>query len=407
MRKIDVVALLVSVVLTVSTRATQSFAAMRRGLALDTGTEVARSAYWDRFTPGFTALLRWFLGRLVVSARGHAPRLTGLLSDFTDVVVADSSVVQVHDDLARVWKGTRHSAPAALKVHTLVRAVTGELLRFQISPEAWGDNRAFRLGWWAKGMLFLFDLAYSSPSLWWRVHRLGGFFLTRLPTSYNPEIVEGLRRHRGGARPLPGRRLRAALVGMQRGVVDVRCRFRAHVHHYGTPTGRNIPQDFRVVGIRNPDTRRYHLYVTNLPPERLPAEHAGLLYRLRWEVETFYKSAKSGCGLHELPSRREHIVRALIYAALIRLTLAMQSMLAASAEQPNVRVNPLAWLRVWNQVVQTATRRLLANIFGPFTPELGMLARLAADPSRSRLPTRFRLLAVPSLECLGTRWHYS
>jgi hypothetical protein len=42
------------------------------------------------------------------------------------------------------------------------------------------------------------------------------------------------------------------------------------------------------------------------------------VYRLRWAVETFFKTAESGCALGELPNKDRHRVEALVCAALIR-----------------------------------------------------------------------------------------
>jgi putative transposase len=318
-RKIDAYALLLSVVLGVSTRGSQTLASIRRALELKTGIRVVRSAFWDRMTPQLEALVDWLLDLLMHNATAHPPEYQGVLSGFRDVIAVDATVIKVADELRSTWRGTRsNSRPAALKVHTWVRALTGELLKYRITPETYGDNRAFGVSHQERGALFLFDRGYCSPTLWHHVHRVGAYFLTPLPTDYDPVIQVEHRQHRGRARTLKDRKLHQALKGLKRTVVDVSAVFRIYVRKYRSRTGHNRQHLFRVVAIRNPNTGHYSCYVTNVPSERLPAEYIRNAYRLRWEGETYYKSAKSGSGMNELPSTKPHIVRTLVKAALIR-----------------------------------------------------------------------------------------
>lgn len=394
-RTVDPVALLFSVALLVCGRGGQTLAGMRKLLALRFGIVVARSTFWDRLTPAFEALVDWLLERLRSISAENRPIYTGLLRGFVDVVAVDSSVVGVHDSLSNVWKGTRRStAKAALKVHTFVRAVTGELLRYRITAEAHADCRAFAIGHWARGMLFLFDRGYSSASLWWRVHRVGGFFVTRLPGSYTPEVSTVNRRHRGRARGLAGRPLRQALEGLKRSLVDVTCDFRVHVRPYGKERGRWFNHPFRVVGVWDANKKAYALYVTNVPPERMSPADVAEVYRLRWEVETFYKTGKSGLGLNELPSTKPHIVRTLVKAALIRASIAMQAKCEADKNLPARQwINPQQWVRTWRLAAEALLCALLTGTRST-NPQVtwASLASLARDPNVNRPPTRWRCL---------------
>jgi IS4 transposase len=392
MRKIEPVAFLLATVLGICGRAGQSLAEMRRLFATKTGVRVARSAFWKRFTPAFEALVTWLLRRLEDRAERRRPKYNGLLARFRDVIVADATVVKVHDSLRSLWKGARsNSAPAAVKVHTRVRAITGELLRHRITAETCPDMRAFGVHWSDAGKLFLFDRGYPSASLWWRVHRVGGFFLTRLSGSYKPTIVRVNRTHRGRARKLVGLKLRDVTDGLRRKVIDVDCPFRVHVRGYGGGRGRYEHHDFRVVGLWNESSKSYHFYATNLRPEQMEPESLTDLYRLRWEVETFYKTSKSGLGLDELPTEQPHIVRTLIRAALVRASIAMQAKYEADKHVAHRRwVNPKMWTSVWSQVVNDLLGAVLLDASTPRSPEWPFLAALAVDDNKNRPPTRWR-----------------
>ena len=63
-----------------------------------------------------------------------------------------------------------------------------------------------------------------------------------------------------------------------------------------------------MIAVRHAQTGEYELYATNARPDKLPVKHVRATYRLRWVVETFFKLAKSGCGMSELPSSQESIV---------------------------------------------------------------------------------------------------
>ena len=391
-RKVDAYLFFCAVVLSAGGRCCRSIADLGAHLHLRTGIELARSAFWDRFSPAFEALVAWALDRLEHRAGSKVHRATGLLRGFADVVVADATVVAVHPLLKRLWPGTRRtSSPAAVKVHTRVRATSGELLSHRITKEAYGDVRAFGVTWADRAKLFLFDMAYSVPAVWRRIDRVGAFFVARLPASHCPIITTVLRRHRGRTRSLVGKSLHEATRGLKRSVVEVKCVFRSRVCAYaGRKRGRIASTPFRVVGLWDTTERSYHFYVTNLPRERLPAESVGELYRLRRQVELFYKTAKGGLGLGELRSTKPHIVRTCISAALIRASVATQAACEVSCFVPKERwIGMVKWTKAWRRALE----EILPRRRGWRAPRITWrsLARLAMDPNRTRPPTRWRL----------------
>ncbi len=397
-RKVDAAVFVTVVVFALCGRGGQSFAALRRELALRCGLNLARSSFWKRFTVGFERLLEVVLERIMDRSRSEQPEFSGALAGFKDVVAVDATVVKVHKKLRSVWRGTRTtSSPAALKVHTWIRATTGELLRYRITEEARSDASVFGVNWSAAGKLLLFDRGYRSASLWWRTHRVGGYFVTRLSRSYKTHIVAENRRHRGRARQLMGSRFWSVLDGLKRQVIDVQGRFRIHVRGYGGQRGRYEQQAFRVVGLWNPKLKQYCVFVTNLPADTYPAELIADLYRMRWEVELFYKTAKGGLGLHELPTCKRHAVGALVRAALIRATVAMQARTRAERALPAGRwLNPVQWTVVWRQVLGVLADVELGQTLRWGMPTWATLARLAVDPNVKRPPTRWRLLQEAS-----------
>lgn len=400
--KVDAYALVAVVVLGVATRGATVIAQLGHTLAEATGVRLARSSFWDRFTPAFSALLKSLLDDHVQAARARVGQPTGPLRGFTDVLSVDATVVHLHDGLAGWWRGTRrNSAKAALKVHAWVRAFTGELVKYRVTADAHADCRAFGVDHALRGALVIFDRGYSSPSLWRRIENVGGYFLTRLPADRTPLVVSENRLHRGRARRPVGRPLLELLPGLQRALLDVDCLFRCRVRRYATARNRWVEERFRVVAVRDRKSGAYVVFVTNAPPELLPAELVANTYRLRWEAETFFRSAKSGVGLDELPSRKPHVVEALVYAALLRASSAMQALAAFRAEVAHVRgllVNPGQWIKHWNRQVDELLTLLVRSALREHRHRVLLLdgerARMLADPHRTRITNRGAMLAL-------------
>jgi len=391
--KVDAYALLMVVVLAVTVRGPTAIAQLGQVYCEMTRVKLARSSFWDRFNPGFAALLWWALQRVMDDARTPASRPPGALSVFRDVLAADSTVMKVPDALRPVWKGTRrNSARAALKVHAWIRVMTGELVKCKVTREAYGDSRAFGIDHQLRGTLMLFDRGYASPSLWRRIDSVGGYFLTRIPAGWNQTIVSENRRHRGRARALTGLTLKQTFHELKRTIVDVNVSFQCRVAAYGGKKKRKVQEVFRVVAVRHPETGEYALYVTNAPPSMLAAESIRQVYRLRWEVETFFKTLKSGCSANQFPSAKKPVVRALLYAGLFRAALAMRAK-ARKRWLDTGRVNHGQWMRWWNRQLPHMLEELVS---GPTEPlSLDDIRRMLTDPNHGRIPTRFAFVGSP------------
>jgi len=120
----------------------------------------------------------------------------------------------------------------------------------------------------------------------------------------------------------------------------------------------------------------------------------GLNYRLRWEVETFFKTAKTGSGLPELPSRKQHIVETLLYASLLRATTSMQALARFRREVGDIlglAINPGQWQRWWNRQLHHQLQRLVYRV-GHLSDDT--LAHMLADPNVGRPTNRHTFLAA-------------
>jgi IS4 transposase len=176
--------------------------------------------------------------------------------------------------------------------------------------------------------------------------------------------------------------------------IDLEVELRYHRRQYGGQCSTARAR-FRLVGVRDEKTGDYHLYVTNIPVEKLPAEDIARTYAVRWLIELAFKQLKSHYRLDQMPSSKRHIVEALLYAALI-------TMMASRVLLDRVRARLHADLAErlpddrWAAIFAAAAPEILAVLLrsaahaalaAPFLE--AMLIREAVDPNRGRL----RLLA--------------
>jgi hypothetical protein len=194
----------------------------------------------------------------------------------------------------------------------------------------------------------LIDLGFFGYRLFDRIDRNKGFFISRLKDTANPLIVDVHQTPRGDAIPLLGKRIQDLVNALHRQIIDVQVQVNIQRRKY-KGRRRTIRRTFRLVGIRHPQSGKYHLYITNIPSILLTAKQIQALYAARWLVELLFDQLKSHYRIEELSSEQPYVVQALIYASLLTW-MADQTMTQTLGEQ-----------------VQVASRRQAAVLaaFGP------------------------------------------
>jgi len=388
-RKVDAMALFWTVVLGFSAGRERSLAGMRRAYEKSTGTTLVPSAFYDRFTKSLAVFMRFVVEDLLERAQETEAKFGGLLGSFRDVVVTDSTLVKLHDLLERHFPACRtNHTQAAAKLH-VVMSVKGEGPRsVKLTSGRQHDGPVFRVGRWVRDRLLMFDLGYFRYQLFDCIDRNGGYFISRLKENANPEITGLLRETRGCRVPLVGRRLRDVVRRLHCEVLDVEVEVAFRRRGYaGSQSGAR--RRLRLVGVRNQETGRYHLYVTNIAPERLTAEEVARVYTGRWQIELLFKEMKTHYGLEGVPSRKPHIIEALLYATLVTLVVSRR-LLRAVREALRGRTHAVPEGR-WAAIFAAAASSILDLLLVP--PRLArglarwteaMLLHEAVDPNLSR-----------------------
>jgi len=212
----------------------------------------------------------------------------------------------------------------------------------QLFSERTKELKMLMVGKWVQGRLLLFDLGYYQFSLFERIARNGGYFISRAKDNFNPVIRKNNATCPGRSVDLVGKRLQDVLPLLKRKFFDVEALLDIKRRPYnGWQT--TVQKPFRIVGVLNEGTGAYHIYITNVSGSQLSPEDVARTYRARWEVELLFKELKSQYRIDELPSAKQHIVEALIYIAILTMTVsrlllnAVRTRAGLSLEQTPVR----------------------------------------------------------------------
>jgi len=358
-RKTDIVALFWTLVLGFGVGRTRTIAGLRRSYSKSAGQTLVPSSFHDRFTPGLVKMLKQAAAEALGRNLGVGRALRGHLAAFRDVILTDSTVIRLHDLLGKAFPACRtNHTRAALKAHAILSVTGAGKQSLKVTAERKHDGPVFRVGKWVSGKLLLFDLGYFRYQLFSCISRNGGYFLSRLKSHCNPTIVSLNRVHRGRAVPVVGCKLRDVIGALQRDILDVQVTVRFQRRRYAGKR-RYANQDLRVVGVRNPRGDGYHLYVTNIPPDKLRAEDVQATYAARWMIELLFAEWKGRYRVADMPTEKKEVVEALLYASLLTLAVSrrlLHLMRAKLCAERAERLKPMRWAAVFEAVAPDLLR---------------------------------------------------
>jgi hypothetical protein len=288
------------------------------------GTSIWRRPFQMRFkTPRAVRLFELAFRTAVTPWRNPRQRRARhpLQRCFPDIVVWDSTVMQVSDSLKKVFKGTR-SAKASLKACVAI-SVFGLLPLF---AEVVSGNRHDMvlfppLDLFQQGTLLLFDKGFSCYARLRTIAEAGHFYLCPMRLNGNALIVK-VRSGPAYARKALRRQSEGVLL---RDLLPAKKRLgRAWdldvlVRPQANATDKTwIPT--RLVIVPGPEGKQ-HPYLTNLDAALWKPRALRELYRLRWQIELVFKELKQHLHLETLPSTDRHAVQVLAWASLVALAL--------------------------------------------------------------------------------------
>lgn len=376
-RKIDPVTFFWVVVLGFGVGVQRTLASLRRAYETASAETLVPSSFHDRFNNKLVAFLNECLSHGIANLASHASlTLSDKLKGFKDLIVADGTIVRLHDKLAEQFPGAR--GKAELKIHTAT-GITGNTKSIAIYSGKTADIKTMRIGSWVKDNILLFDLGYFKYELFSKIRSNNGYFVSRMKQSANPTIVSVLRTYQGNTIDLAGKKLKDILPRLKRAVIDVEI----EVSFKGsTSKARKSKKDgkfeiyppqnsaltqietFRLVGVRDKESKDYHLYLTNLTPEQLSAEDVALLYRARWSIELVFKELKRLYQLDVISSGSPVVVESLVLVAMLTLVVSHRLLnhMRLLAPEKSARFTPLRWAESFYSIAPVIMGRVLKAI---------------------------------------------
>lgn len=350
-RKVKAVAFFWTLVLGFGTGSARTISGLRRAYQRSTGTKLVPSSFYDRFNARLVAFLKTAVEHALGQFRLAFHELGDRFEAFEDVMITDSTVIKLHDALAKLFPGCRtNTAPASAKLHVVLSVEGRGKSTVKLTNGRVHDRRKFVIGDWVKGKLLLFDLGYYHFQLFRNIVRFEGHFISRLKENANPKIVRVFGGSPGDDKRFVGKTLQDVLGGLRRDLLEVEVEVRAKARLYKGKRSSTIER-FRLVAVRNTRERKYHCYLTSLPVESLSAEDIASTYRARWEIELVFKELKSGYRLDDIDSQKKVVVESLIYAAVLTL-LASRALLRSIASRLGElrdRITPGRWWKVFSE----------------------------------------------------------
>lgn len=316
-RKIEITPFFWTLILGFGIGAKRKIAQLRRTYEASAGQNMASSAFYYRFSGRLCRFLRALLLETLEKTNSFKGELYGKMSSFRDLIVADSTIIKLHDFLSHSYPGTRtnHSVSSA-KVHLVMSLGKGIPRDVKLKEGKKSDQNLLNVGSWAQGCLFLMDLGYYKYQLLNRLDRNGAFFISRLKKSANPTIVAQHTCCRGRSICLVGQKLKEVLPFLKRQSIDIEVEVSFKNRKYKNQK-TTVTKRFRVVGVLVEG--EYHFYITNIPTESLSSHEISQAYRARWEIEIIFKQLKTHYRIHQLNTKNKEIVESLIYIAILTM----------------------------------------------------------------------------------------
>jgi hypothetical protein len=391
-RKVDIVALVYSLVLGFAAGDRRSLTGIRRAYLHATGVRLAPSSFYARFNDALNVLVRTLALESLEQLASGRPKLRAVFAPFREVLAVDSALLRLHNALEPFYPSVwTHYMKASIKLGMVMNVVGRSAKSIVLSAGSRHDTHLLQVGSWMKGRLLLFDLGFFGAALFHGIAEHGGYFLCRMRKHGNPVIV---RVHGPRHQHLVGAKLRDALNVVDGDILDVDAQMVWQRKHGTRPRITTHYGSFRFVSLYNAERGQWHGYVTNLPPSAMQAQHFAAVYAARWEVELLFRELKTRYRLDNMPSANRNVTETLIYASLLTLAVSRRLYRALTTRwRANAQRIPFDR---WAALVSSIAGELLALVLnrrhrGTRTRRIERyLCAEACDPNAARIPLAYR-----------------
>jgi len=310
------------------------------------------------------------------------------LSTFTDVFIYDASPIRLPNILSNIFPGNRKNhSPACLKLSALYQLSVRGVQWIKFTSQKIHDSQVLPDLEQLKGSLFLFDLGYFSHTFLYTLDLADVWFVCRLKENSAPIISRVVT---GVSKRFIGYSLRDKII-FRGSIVEVWGKLRlAGGKHF----------EVRIIGFRFPMTKEYRWYATNLPFSRLRAEWIYPIYRLRWQIELFFKSIKSILNAEQITSGNKNIALSVAYSSILASLIASTLLIEEAVCHANIELKSITAQRlmiVFSQLAKNFAQCLISKEITNISllEKIKILLPQLLCPNRKHRPTS--LAAVVAL----------
>ena len=291
-----------------------------------TGLNVSRHAWREQvIKPEFVTLLIWLFKRSLVKmtkkALSFAPESP--FARFEHIWLHDGSSQAVVNRLAEILPGRFNTvSPAAIEMHATMDLLNDNLVRLDLTEDTHSERDCLpALQHDLSNTLMLKDAGYFELENFIAVGDRGGSFVCRAPQSINPVVHKAIRSDGKNCHRFEQQKLKDIVSHFPKdGCMDLDVEW---------PQARGWI--FRLVVTWHGKKKKWVFIVTNLCRGSFSMNDVFQVYRLRWQIELFFKEIKSYACWHRFNTGCTTLVVSLILASFTVVVL--KRSLAHAAEQ--------------------------------------------------------------------------
>ena len=205
-----------------------------------------------------------------------------------NVYAFDSTTIDLC--LSVFWWAKFRKKKGGIKVHTLYDVETQIPAFFHITEASVHDSRAMKEIPYESGSYYIFDRAYNSFKMLYKIHQIEAFFVVRAKNNLQYKSIKWKRR-------LPKNLLSDVMIELS-----------------GFYPSQYYPERLRLVKYWDEEQEREFVFLTNAM--HISAPQVAELYKNRWQVELFFKRLKQHLKIKKFWGTTENAVRIQIYVAI-------------------------------------------------------------------------------------------
>jgi hypothetical protein len=379
-------------------RGETSYSSWAYSLASEIGEKVSAQAIFNRMNQAWISLLKVLVGKVLKTSLIET-NWKSSCKLFKNIYLQDSTTIGLPDCMRDLFPGnySRGKQKAVAKINTVLNAMTGVCISFKIdsytTPEQRLSEDIFNIA--KAGDLVIRDLGYYVLDAFKKMTQKRIYFISR--QKFNVSIFNS-KTHR-----------KLSLVKLLRNKCNLDINVLCGNNH-------KVPVRFIAIKLsdeeafqrirkarKNRDKRlnhsaeyyaslHYKMFITNAEESMCSAQQIAEFYRLRWQIETVFKSWKSGIKIETL------IPKAQIKTERIEAVIYMMILYIAWFEQKIVK--PINDLLSKEEVTQISPYKLSIYILkdlqnflakGILPNDLDKITYFCSYETRQRINARQRL----------------